>query len=108
MIKVIFIRTELLKMTSRSSMFVKMSSTIIRLTFSDIINIHKNNYKGIGSVRSNYAYINGDYGTSTKHFMNEIEKELNPETTYQIDLGVAWLKFTPLKIKDNEHNIQSS
>ena len=104
-IKVKFKWTELIRVSPARSLYKKVTTEVARLSFSEIRQIHAANYKGIGRVRRGYGYLMDDWGhTSLKLNLNDLKEQLeNRDVVYEVELNIAWLRFTPAVKTEKEH-----
>lgn len=98
LIKVRFKWTELIRVSKTRSTFKKVTTEVAHFTFGEIRQIHACNYKGIGNVRRGYAYLMDDWGhSSMKLGLHAIKEKLEARAVvYEVELNIAWLRFSPV------------
>lgn len=103
-IKVKFEWTILIKVSDTRSMFKKVSTEVEDFTFEAVRQIHTRNYKGIGKVQSDYAYLKDEWG----HYAHKMDmdslsvKVEGSDTVYTVALDYPWLRFTPIVKTEGE------
>lgn len=101
-IKVQFQWTELFTLAPQVYTHQIITTDVMELTFDEIKNFHKLNYKGSGGyVATDAGYLFDDWSDAAMqmHYdklQQEIEKK---DTIFTVELDYPWLRFKPVLIK---------